>query len=68
MGVVPGAMELYRGHPEVPRSLLLASAYAGWAGSLPPEGVERRLHRGLDEVEKTPEQLIPYWIPMLTQC
>ena len=31
------ALELYRRHPRLPRSLVLASAYAGWAGSLPPE-------------------------------
>ena len=30
------ALELYRRHPAVPRTLVLASAYAGWAGSLPP--------------------------------
>lgn len=59
------ALELYRAHPEVPRSLVLASAYAGWAGSLPPAEVERRFRRGLEEVEKTPEQFIPYWIPTL---
>ena len=31
------ALALYRRHPTVPRSLVLASAYAGWGGSLPPE-------------------------------
>ena len=36
------AIELFRRHPELPRSLVLASAYAGWAGSLPPEVVEER--------------------------
>lgn len=36
------ALALYREHPEVPRSLVLLSAYAGWAGSLPPEEVARR--------------------------
>ena len=34
------ALELYRRHPLVPRTLVLASAYAGWAGSLPAEVVE----------------------------
>jgi pimeloyl-ACP methyl ester carboxylesterase len=37
------ALELYRRHPQVPASLILASAYAGWAGSLPPEEVNARL-------------------------
>ena len=36
------ALELFRRHPELPRSLVLASAYAGWAGSLPPDVVEAR--------------------------
>ena len=30
------AIELYRRHPDLPRTLVLASGYAGWAGSLPP--------------------------------
>ena len=30
-------LELCRRHPELPRSLVLAGAYAGWAGSLPPD-------------------------------
>jgi len=38
------ALELYRRYPNVPRSLILASAYAGWAGSLPPAEVAERLH------------------------
>ncbi|HUP74673.1 MAG TPA: alpha/beta hydrolase [Acidimicrobiales bacterium] len=29
------ALELYRRHPTIPRALILTSAYAGWAGSLP---------------------------------
>jgi len=37
------AIELARRHPSVPRSLVLVGAYAGWAGSLPPEEVEARL-------------------------
>ena len=42
------ALELYRRHPEIPRTLILVSAYAGWAGSLPPEVVDRRLNQVLD--------------------
>ena len=29
------ALEFYHRHPAVPKTLILASAYAGWAGSLP---------------------------------
>ena len=36
------AIELTRRHPGLPRSLVLASAYAGWAGSLGREEAERR--------------------------
>ena len=59
------ALELYRGHPTVPRSLVLASAYAGWAGSLPSEEVQRRLAQVLREVELPPEAFVPGWIPTL---
>jgi pimeloyl-ACP methyl ester carboxylesterase len=37
------ALELYRRHPGVPASLILASAYAGWAGSLSSEETAARL-------------------------
>lgn len=37
------ALELYRRHPSLARSLVLAGGYAGWAGSLPAAEVERRL-------------------------
>ena len=37
------ALELFRQHPEVVRSLILMSAYAGWGGSLPAEEVHRRV-------------------------
>ena len=59
------ALEFYRAYPSVPASLLLASAYAGWAGSLPPEEVERRYAQVLAELEQPPEQFIPVWLPTL---
>ena len=37
------ALELCRQRPSLVRSLVLVGAYAGWAGSLPPEEVEHRL-------------------------
>ena len=42
------ALELYRRHPSIARSLVLAGPYAGWAGSLPPEEVEHRLRLALE--------------------
>lgn len=37
------ALELFRLHAEMVRSLILMSAYAGWRGSLPAEEVHERL-------------------------
>ena len=37
------ALELYRAHPEHVATLVLAGAYAGWKGSLPPDEVQARL-------------------------
>src|SRR6266508_1882634 len=37
------ALELYRRHPTIPMTLILASAYAGWTGSLSREVVDQRL-------------------------
>ena len=59
------ALELYRRHPGVPRSLVLASAYAGWAGSLPPEVVTERVERAMREAELPPEQWVRGYLPGL---
>lgn len=55
------ALELYRRHQEVVRTLILASAYAGWAGSLPAEVVEQRLQLMLRNSKLPPDQ----WAPAL---
>jgi pimeloyl-ACP methyl ester carboxylesterase len=52
------ALELFRRHPAIPGSLVLASAYAGWAGSLPPEQVEARRSGWLEDANRPPEQMI----------
>ena len=57
------ALELYRRHPTVPRTLVLASAYAGWAGSLPAEIVEQRLQRALREADLPPDQVVRGYVP-----
>ena len=59
------ALELYHRHPAIPRTLVLASAYAGWAGSLPPEVVEERLRQGLRQSELPPEEVVRAWTPIL---
>jgi pimeloyl-ACP methyl ester carboxylesterase len=52
------ALELYRRHPEIPKTLVLAGAYAGWAGSLPPEVVEQRLQQVLHLADLPPDQFV----------
>jgi pimeloyl-ACP methyl ester carboxylesterase len=51
------ALELYRRHPDVPRSLVLLGGYAGWAGSLPPEVVAERLAGVARDLAQSPETL-----------
>lgn len=55
------ALELYRRHPTAVRRLVLVSAYAGWAGSLPPDVVDARLHLMLRNCELPPDE----WAPAL---
>ena len=57
------ALGLYERHPEAVTSLVLASAYAGWAGSLPPEEVQRRLRQVLRELELPAEAFVHDWMP-----
>lgn len=57
------ALELYRRHPTIPRTLILVSAYAGWAGSLPAEVVEERLQLYLRNSELPADQ----WVPAVIQ-
>lgn len=59
------ALELYRQHPKLPVTLVLASAYAGWAGSLPADVVAERLEGTLRQLELPRRQLVRGWIPSL---
>jgi pimeloyl-ACP methyl ester carboxylesterase len=52
------AIELFRRHPRLPRSLVLASAYAGWAGSLGREEAERRRDEFLRNAERPLEDVV----------
>ncbi len=52
-------------HPHIPKTLILVSAYAGWAGSLPPEEVERRLEKGSSQTDKDPVEVAEMWLPSL---
>ena len=57
------ALELYRRHPDVPRTLGLASAYTGWAGSLPPEEVASRLEAVTRDTHLPGPQFASRWLP-----
>jgi pimeloyl-ACP methyl ester carboxylesterase len=46
------ALELFRRHRALPRSLVLVSAYAGWAGSLGREVAEQRRQSFLRDAER----------------
>jgi pimeloyl-ACP methyl ester carboxylesterase len=51
------ALELYGRHPRIPQALILAGAYAGWAGSLPAAEVERRLQAALETARRRPGRI-----------
>lgn len=59
------ALELYRRHPGLPSSLVLASAYAGWAGSLPPGEVAERVALGLAWADLPGEEIAAAFLPTL---
>ena len=59
------ALELYRSHPEIPQSLILAAAYAGWSGSLTPEMVAQRKARMRQMTELDPAAWAAEWLPTL---
>jgi pimeloyl-ACP methyl ester carboxylesterase len=59
------ALELHRRRPAVPRTLFLAGAYAGWAGSLPPEAVAERLRFCLDAADLPPDGFVESMLPSM---
>ena len=59
------AVELSARHPAIPRSLVLASAYAGWAGSLPADVAEGRLQQALRLSELTPQEFVEELLPTM---
>jgi len=59
------ALELFRRHPTMPTSLILAGAYAGWAGSLPPDAVTERLAKSLESAELPPADFATAMLPSM---
>lgn len=56
------AQELYRLQPELPATLVLASAYAGWGGSLPADVVKQRLDLTIRQTYLPSEQWVGNWV------
>ena len=59
------ALELALRHPAAPAKLVIAGGYAGWAGSLSGEDVERRLAFALDVAGRLPGGFDPTSMPGL---
>ncbi len=59
------ALELFRRHRSRVRGLFLAGAYAGWAGSLPPEAVQSRLRVSLDASRLSPAEFVSTMLPSM---
>ena len=51
-------LELYRHHPELIRTMILADTYAGWKGSLSPQEVQARVD-GLRQMLEAPGEFDP---------
>lgn len=59
------AIELCRRHPMIPKTLVLESAYAGWAGSLPAEVTDQRLRQALTLSELSPDEFVDTLLPTM---
>lgn len=59
------ALALYRERPQAVGALVLVSAYAGWAGSLSPAEVQRRVEQSEREMTAPVDQIVEKWLPTL---
>lgn len=57
------AIALYQRYPALVRSLVLASAYAGWKGSLPAAEVQARLRKVQSDLHRPPETWVDDYLP-----
>ena len=57
------ALELYRRRPGNVHSLVLASAYAGWTGSLPREEVATRSRRAWRDLDRPQSEWVSDYLP-----
>ncbi len=56
---------MYGRHAHLVRSLVLVSAYAGWAGSLPAAEVERRRQRAEHDARRPPHEWVDDFLATL---
>ncbi len=56
---------MYERHPRLVRSLILVSAYAGWAGSLSPEEVEERRQRAMRNARRPTQAWVDEFLATL---
>jgi pimeloyl-ACP methyl ester carboxylesterase len=59
------ALALHERHPEVTATLVLASAYAGWSGSLPADEAQGRLAQALRLSTLTPAEFVDTLLPTM---
>lgn len=59
------AIAFYERYPEIPKTLILVSAYAGWAGSLPMNEVARRVHLVREQANMDRDSVSDAWLPSL---
>lgn len=59
------ALGLHHRHPAIAQTLVLASAYAGWGGSLPADVAEARLQQALVLAEVSPEEFVAALLPTM---
>jgi pimeloyl-ACP methyl ester carboxylesterase len=59
------ALAFYHRHPAIPMTLILASAYAGWTGSLPAEVAEQRLRQALMLADLSPDEFVGALLPTM---
>ncbi|HEY5847889.1 MAG TPA: alpha/beta hydrolase [Microlunatus sp.] len=59
------ALEFFRRHHSQVRGLFLAGAYAGWAGSLPPDTVRQRLAASIQASRLPPDEFVSALLPSM---
>jgi pimeloyl-ACP methyl ester carboxylesterase len=59
------ALEFYRRQPSIPATLILASAYAGWGGSLPADVAAQRLQQALGLADLSPAEFVGTLLPTM---